>query len=63
MQILLFSISLILLGRNKKKKHEKERLERQAECGVFHEPDLATKWIMTKNRSLSIKTNKTSEFH
>ena len=29
---------LILLGRNKKKKHEKERLERQAECGVFHEP-------------------------
>ena len=38
MQILLFSISLILLGRNEKKKHEKERLERQAECGVFHEP-------------------------
>ena len=38
MQILLFSISLILLGRNKKKKHEKERLEGQAECGVFHEP-------------------------
>ncbi len=38
MQILLFSISLILLGRNKNEEHEKERLERQAECGVFHEP-------------------------
>lgn len=23
------------MGRNKKKKHEKERLERQAECGVI----------------------------